>query len=49
MHYELEYDPKAWEGDPDTIRHWMRRRVDADLNAFKAYIEEDTPPKMLKS
>jgi len=27
----------------------MRRRVDADLNAFKAYIEKDAPPKMLKS
>ena len=49
VHYELEYDPKAWEGKPDTIRHWMRRRVDADLNAFKAYIEKDAPPKMLKS
>jgi uncharacterized membrane protein len=49
VHYELEYDPKAWDGKPDTIRHWMRRRVDADLNAFKAHIEKDAPPKMLKS
>jgi uncharacterized membrane protein len=49
VHYELQYDPKAWDGEPDTIRHWMRRRVDADLNAFKTYIEKDAQPRMLKS
>jgi uncharacterized membrane protein len=40
VHYQLEYDPKAWEGEPDTTRHWMRRRVDKDLKAFKAFIEK---------
>ncbi len=49
LHYELEYDPKAWEGKPDTVRHWMRRRVNADLSAFKTYIEKDAPPPMLNS
>jgi uncharacterized membrane protein len=40
VHYQLEYDPKAWEGKPDTTRHWMRRRVDTDLKAFKEFIEK---------
>jgi uncharacterized membrane protein len=39
VHYQLEYDPKAWEGEPDTTRHWMRRRVDQDLKAFKEIVE----------
>ncbi len=39
IRYELEYDPKAWEGKPDTTRHWMRRRVEADLKKFKEFIE----------
>ena len=37
--YQLEYDPAAWEGKGDTVRHWMNRRVDQDLAAFKALIE----------
>jgi uncharacterized membrane protein len=41
VHYQLDYDPKAWDGEPDTTRHWMRRRVDKDLKAFKAFIEKD--------
>ncbi|NTW28118.1 MAG: cyclase [Coriobacteriia bacterium] len=41
VHYQLEYDPEAWEGKPDTIRHWMRRRVNRDLKAFKVLIEKD--------
>ena len=37
--YQLEYDPAAWEGKADTVRHWMRRRVEADLEAFKQVAE----------
>lgn len=39
VHYELEYDPKAWEGEPDKTRRWMRKRVDKDLKAFKTFME----------
>ena len=38
--YQLAYDPKAWEGKADTVRHWMNRRVDRDLDAFKEMVEE---------
>jgi uncharacterized membrane protein len=38
--YQLDYDPTAWEGKPDTVRHWMNRRVDQDLEAFKELVEE---------
>jgi len=41
VHFQLEYDPEAWDGKPDTTRHWMRRRVDEDLTAFKEFIEKD--------
>ena len=37
--YQLEYDPAAWEGKADTVRHWMRRRVDQDLDNFKKMVE----------
>jgi uncharacterized membrane protein len=37
--YQLEYDPAAWKGKADTVRHWMGRRVDTDLAAFKALLE----------
>jgi uncharacterized membrane protein len=37
--YQLEYDPKAWEGKPDTVRHWMNRRVEKDLAQFKEMLE----------
>ena len=37
--YQLEYDPAAWEGEPDSVRHWMRRRVDEDLDSFKELVE----------
>lgn len=37
--YQLEYDPAAWEGKTDTVRHWMRRRVDQDLDWFKKMVE----------
>ena len=43
VHYQLDYDPKAWAGEPDTTRHWMRRRVDKDLTAFKTFIEDAEP------
>ena len=37
--YQLDYDPEAWPGKPDTVRHWMNRRVDKDLDAFKEMVE----------
>ena len=37
--YQLEYDPAGWEGKADTVRHWMRRRVDQDLDHFKKMVE----------
>ena len=37
--YQLEYDPSGWEGKADTVRHWMRRRVDKDLDHFKKMVE----------
>ena len=37
--YQLEYDPAAWEGKPDTVRHWMNRRVEKDLELFKQMAE----------
>jgi uncharacterized membrane protein len=37
--YQLEYDPAAWEGKADTVRHWMRRRVESDLDAFRQIVE----------
>ncbi len=37
--YQLEYDPAAWEGKADTVRHWMNRRVDQDLSRFKEMLE----------
>ena len=37
--YQLEYDPAAWEGKADTVRHWMRRRVEKDLDRFKKMVE----------
>jgi len=37
--YQFEYDPTAWQGKADTVRHWMRRRVDKDLDQFKKMVE----------
>jgi uncharacterized membrane protein len=37
--YQLEYDPAAWEGKADAVRHWMKRRVDEDLDNFKKLVE----------
>ena len=37
--YQLDYDPAAWEGKADTVRHWMNRRVVKDLDAFKEMVE----------
>lgn len=39
VHYQLDYDPKAWEGEPDKTRRWMRKRVHDDLKAFKTAVE----------
>jgi len=44
VHYQLEYDPEAWEGSPEDVREWMRRRVDADLAAFREFVE--APPEL---
>jgi uncharacterized membrane protein len=40
VHYQLKYDPAVWEGEPDKIRRWMNKRVDAGLKAFKELIEK---------
>jgi uncharacterized membrane protein len=37
--YQLEYDPAAWQGKADTVRHWMNRRVDKGLDEFKKMVE----------
>lgn len=37
--YQLDYDPAAWEGKADTVRHWMNRRVEKDLETFKEFAE----------
>ncbi len=37
--YQLEYDPAAWEDKADTVRHWMNRRVEKDLDEFKKMVE----------
>ena len=37
--YQLECDPKAWEGTADTVRRWMNRRVDRNLDAFMEMVE----------
>jgi hypothetical protein len=39
VRYQLEYDPAIWPGSPDTVRHWMGRRVESDLEAFKRVVE----------
>jgi uncharacterized membrane protein len=41
VHYQLDYDPEAWGGEPDKTHRWMRRRVDKDLKAFKTFMEKD--------
>jgi uncharacterized membrane protein len=43
VHYQLEYDPAAWDEDVPEIRDWMKHRVEADLAAFKEYVE--SPPE----
>ena len=40
VHYQLDYDPKAWDDEPEKTRRWMRKRVDQDLKAFKVLIEK---------
>jgi uncharacterized membrane protein len=37
--YQLEYDPAARQGKADTVRRWMTRRVEEDLDAFKEMVE----------
>ena len=37
--YQLEYEPTAWEGEADTVRDWMNRRVDWDLDQFRKIVE----------
>ena len=37
--YQLKYDPATWSGKADTVRHWMNRRVDKDLDNFKTMVE----------
>jgi uncharacterized membrane protein len=42
IHYQLEFDPEAWDVDVPDIDAWMQERVDSDLAAFKEYVEN--PP-----
>src|SRR5665647_412867 len=37
--YQLDYDPAAWEGKADTVRHSMNRRVEKDLETFRELAE----------
>ena len=37
--YQLEYEPTAWEGEADTVRDWMNRRVYWDLDQFRKIVE----------
>jgi len=39
VHYQLDYDPAAWGGEPDAVDEWMRGRVEKDLEAFKEFME----------
>ena len=41
IHYQLEYDPSAWDRDPGEVHDWMQKRVTDDLQAFKEVIEVD--------
>jgi uncharacterized membrane protein len=38
--YQLDYDPAPWQGKADNVPHWMNRRADKDLEAFKVMVEE---------
>jgi len=40
--YQLDYDPVAWEGKADAVRHWVNRRVEKDLENFKKMVESTT-------
>ena len=40
IHYQLEYDPDAWDGDASATRDWMNMRANDDLAAFKKLIEK---------
>jgi uncharacterized membrane protein len=40
--YQLDYDPAAWEGKADAVRHWVNRRVEKDLENFKKMVESTT-------
>ena len=37
--YQLDYDQTAWEGKADTVRHWMNRRIEKDIENFKRRVE----------
>ena len=37
--YQLEYEPTAWEGEADTVRDWINRRLDWDLDQFRKIVE----------
>ena len=37
--YQLEYDPEAWESEPEAVNRWMRRRVADDLESFRDLVE----------
>lgn len=37
--YQIEYDPAAWEGDPEAVHRWMSERIGKDLDDFKRVME----------
>jgi uncharacterized membrane protein len=39
VHYQLEYEPARWGGDPGAVRASLRTRVRGGLRAFKALVE----------
>ncbi len=43
IHYQLEYEPKAWGVDEESLRRCLHKRVRDDLQAFKALVEAGDP------
>jgi uncharacterized membrane protein len=39
VHYQLEYRPEVWGGDPEGVRACLHARVRGDLRSFKRLVE----------
>jgi len=39
VHYQLEYEPDAWDADAVTIDRLMAQRVETDLESIKEILE----------